>query len=259
MKREVYEFYSKGFFGYGERGDFVPWSIWHIVPLLVIAAAIFLLWRFREPLRNWKHEYRFRCVFAFVMLLSEMSYFWRILYVGNEWGIGTLMDKLPFHVCQWGLFCAVFALMSDSETLFGINFFVTLCLTLPALFVPTVIIFTGPGYFRYYQFWMEHGLPVIAVFYMMFVREKRPKYWHLWLSLGLLMLLSIPSVIANRTIPGANYMYLGNFTGSDVEVTDPLSFLPRSQVPRYISLFAVVAALFHLLYAIEKFIERRIK
>lgn len=257
-QRREYVFYSGGFFGYGERGDFVPWSIWHIIPLLVIAAAIFLIWRYREQLRNWKHEYRFRCIFAFVMLLAEMSYFWRILYIGNEWGLATLMDKLPLQVCQWGLICAVFALMSDSDTLFGINFFVTICLTLPALFVPAVIIFTGPRYFRYYQFWLEHGLPLIAVFYMIFVREKRPKYWHLWLSIGLLTLMSIPCVIANRTIPGANYMYLGNFTESNVAFTDPLSFLPNSQLPRYLSLLALTLTLFHLLYFIEQAIERRV-
>jgi uncharacterized membrane protein YwaF len=148
--------------------------------------------------------------------------------------------------------------MTDSDTLFGINFFVTLCLTLPALFIPAVIVFTGPRYYRYYQFWMEHGLPLIAVFYMMFVREKRPKYWYLWLSLGLLILMSIPCVITNCTIPGANYMYLGNFTGSGVEYTDPLTFLPSSLPGRYLSLMGITLTLFHLLYFIEQIIERRV-
>ena len=257
VHKKEYVFYSGGFFGYGERGDFVPWSIWHIIPLLVTVAIIFLIWRYRKQLRNWKHEARFRYIYSFVMLLAEMSYFWRTFYTGNEWGLNTLMDKLPLQVCQWGLICAVYTLVTDSDILFGINFFVTLSLTLPALFVPAVIVFTGPTYFRYYQFWLEHAMPVIAVFYMMFVRGKRPKYWHLWLSIGLLMLLSIPCVIANTTIPGANYMYLGNFTESRVEFTDPLYFFPDGLVPRYLSLMAVTIVLFHLLYFLEQFFERR--
>ena len=254
-----YQFYNIGFFGYGEKGDFVPWSIWHFIPLLVIAAAIILIWRYRKQLRNWKNEKRFRYVFAFVMLLAEMSYFWRILYVGNEWGLSTLLDKLPLQICQWGLICAVFALLTESDALFGINFFVTICLTMPALFVPSVLTFTGPQYFRYYQYWLEHGLPLIAVFYLMFVRGKRPKYRHLWLSIGMLMLLSIPCVIANRTIPDANYMYLGNYAEGSTQTVDPLSFLPGSQVVRYLIMMALAIGLFHLLYAVYKFIERRRK
>lgn len=254
-----YQFYNEGFFGYGEKGNFVTWSIWHILPLVVIAAAIFLIWHFRKKLQNWKGERNFRYAFAFVMLLAEMSYFWRVLYVGNEWGLSTLMDKLPLQICQWGLICAVFALMSDSDALFGVNFFVTICLTMPALFVPSVLTFTGPQYFRYYQYWMEHGLPLIAVFYMMFVRGKRPKYRHLWLAMGLLVLLSIPCVIANSTIPNANYMYLGNYAEGSTQTVDPLSFLPGTQMVRYLIMMALTIGLFHLAYLVEQRIVRRKK
>ena len=52
----------------------------------------------------------------------------------GEPGANSLMIKLPLHVCQWGLYCAAFALMTRNDTLFGVSFFVTLCLTAPALF-----------------------------------------------------------------------------------------------------------------------------
>jgi len=149
--------------------------------------------------------------------------------------------------------------MSENDTLFGINFFVTNALTVPALFIPSVIVFTGPRYYRYYQFWMEHGLPLIAVYYMMFVHGKRPKYRHLWATVGLMVLLSIPCVAADCLIPGANYMYIGNFTDSSIQTVDPLAFLPHSLPLRYGILLAVVLALFHLLYGIERLIECRVK
>jgi len=58
------EFYSSGFFGYGEKGDFQ-----YFLP-------------------------------AFVILLAEMSYFWRVMYVGiANTEEHNLMDKLPLQVC----------------------------------------------------------------------------------------------------------------------------------------------------------------
>ena len=43
-----------------------------------------------------------------------------------------------------------------------------------ALITPTVITYTGPTRFRYYQFWVEHTLGYIAIFYMIFVHKMRP-------------------------------------------------------------------------------------
>lgn len=251
---DMYEFYREGFFGYGEKGDFQFYSIWHIVPLLVIALSLALIILFRDKLRSWKGDGRFRFIFAFIMLMVEMSFFWRLLYVGNEYGAHSLMTLLPFQVCQWGLYCAAFAMMSENETLLGINFFATLGLTGAALFIPSVIVRTGPSYYRYYQFWIEHGFPVIAVVYMMAVHGKKPRYWHLWLTVGLLMLLSIPSVIANHRIPNANYMYLGNYVPGSEFTVDPLSFMPQAQLPRYLITMAIVVSLFHGLYFLWKWI-----
>lgn len=43
-----------------------------------------------------------------------------------------------------------------------------------ALITPTVITYTGPTRFRYYQFWAEHLLGYVAIFYMIFVHNMRP-------------------------------------------------------------------------------------
>ena len=248
----MYQFHNEGFFGYGESGDFTPFTVQHFIPLALIALCAATVVIKRRDLLAAKYERRAGYIFAFVMLLVEMSYFWRLLYVGDETGAGSLMIKLPLQVCQWGLICAVFAITSKSPALTGINFFVTLCLTTPALFVPAVISHTGPAYYRYYQFFLEHGMPLISTVYLMAVHGIRPKYRHLWLSVGLLSLMSVPCVIANCTIPNANYMYLGNYVeGSDFTV-DPLSFLPEILWVRYVILFAAVTAIFHAAYFAAK-------
>lgn len=249
-----YEFFSDGFFGYGAEGDFVPYSLMHFIPIAVIILAIVFIYLKRDSLRSWKYEGRFRYIYAFIMLLSELSFFWRLCYAGDEHGNLTLMSKIPLQVCPWALLCAVFALMSLNDKLFGINFYVSICLTIPALFIPTVISHTGPTYFRYYQFWLEHGMPVVTVFYLLFVQQKKPKYWHLWLSVGLLFLLSIPSLILNRKFPAINYMYLGNYYPGSSNELDPIKFLPSGQIPRYLCMMALLIALFHLLYLIWRLI-----
>ena len=232
----MYQFYSEGFFGYGQEGNFQPYGIAHLLPLLITAIAVYFTWKKRENLQNWKYERRLRFVLSFVMLIAEMSYFWRTLYVGNEQGDYTLMTKLPLQVCQWGLICCVYMLTSGNDALFGINFFISLGCTLFALFIPqTVISRTGPAYYRYYQFWMEHLLPIYGTLYMMIVHGKSPRYRHLWLSVGCLLLLAIHSYFANELIPEADYLY--------VRLNIP--FLPEGQLFRMTVYLALIVLLFH--------------
>ena len=122
----MYTFYSEGFFGYGEPGTFQPYSLMHFLPILLTIGLLVLVWFQRERLRAWPGEIHLRFVWAFVMMLVEMGYYWRLLYVGDEYGTYLLLDRLPLQVCEWGLFCCMFMMPSKSKILFGINFFVTL-------------------------------------------------------------------------------------------------------------------------------------
>lgn len=118
----VYQYYSEGFFGYGQEGDFHPYGIWHLIPLLLLAAAVYFTWKNHARLKGWKYEGRFRYLLSFVMLMAEMAYYWRLLYVGDEYGEFQMLTKLPIQVCQWGLICCVYMITSQNDTLFGINF-----------------------------------------------------------------------------------------------------------------------------------------
>ena len=60
-------------------------------------------------------------------------------------------------------------ILSKNKTLFDISYFNVLVLGLVPLITPAVISDCGPSYFRYYQFWIAHFLPIIAVLYMIFV------------------------------------------------------------------------------------------
>ena len=83
-------FFSEGFFGYGEKGDFKYWSLAHFVPLLVFALGIYLIFRYREKIRDWKHEGDLRFAMAVAMIICEMSYYWRLVYVGPATLLNTI-------------------------------------------------------------------------------------------------------------------------------------------------------------------------
>ena len=252
----MYEFYDGGFFGYGEPGDFQYYSMMHFLPILILVGGIILVYRNREKIARWKYEGRFRFIIAFVMLMVEMSFFWRLLYVGDENGTNSLMVKLPLQVCQWALILCVFMITSKNDTLFGLSFFLSLTLGIIPLLMPTVITKTGPTYYRYYQFWLEHELPIFMTYYMLFVHRKSVKYPDLWRTIGFLMLLSIPSVIANSRIPGANYMYLNGESQGGTVGGNIAQLFPESQAIRYICFLAITILLFHLSYWIYRKIYR---
>ncbi len=212
-------FFGDGFFGYGEKGNFHSFNfvdIWgylhHLLPLILFGVAIFLIWKFRAFFRNWKFEENFRFIWAAVMIFVEMSYFWRLLYVGSAdvGEINSLLDKLPLQVCEWTCIISCFMLMKKKDNwMFQLCFYVCLIAGTCALVIPqTVISTTGPAYYRYYQFWLEHMLPTLAVFYMAFVHGFKPKLRGVFVGMGFLGVLGTICIICNNIFAEHNARYL---------------------------------------------------
>ncbi len=258
MEEVWVQFFREGFFGYGEKGNFEYWSIAHFAPLLLLALSIFLLYRYREALQNWKHEENFRFIFAFVMLLFEMSYFWRLLYVGSsDPAETTLLDKLPLQVCEWTCIAAIFMITKKSRLLYEICFYVCLTIGLFPLLTPSVIHSTGPAYFRYYQFWGEHILPIIAVFYMTFVHGFRPRMRGIALASGFMLVLAGFALLCNFNIEGANYLYLATGTSDGGgSLMDVLIKIAPNVWGRLAMLAAIVEGMFFAAFGIFKAISK---
>lgn len=245
-------FYNQGFFGYGPEGDFVQWSLAHFAPILLTIAAIVVTWKQRERLRAWRHEETFRYVYGLVCFICGMSYYWRLLYVGTAPDFSdTLMDRLPLQVCEWTCIVFIFMMLKKSPLLFDMTFFLTMSFSLLPLLFPAVITTTGPGYFRYYQFWGEHLLPIYGMYYMMFVHDMRPHPRGILACIGMLIAIGIPSLMLNQSFASANYLYL------KPEQFSMLSFLPKS-LPVLMALYlSVVLALMGLDWLVWKLVTRR--
>lgn len=245
MVQTLYTFFSDGFFGYGAKGDFRYWSLAHFLPILLALGVIFLIYWKKDAIRSWKNEENLRFIIGFLLLLVEMSYYWRLIYVGSSKADeGTLMDKMPFQVCQWTCILSAFMIMKKSRHLYAVCYFVCLTLGLMPLATPAVIVSTGPGYYRYYQFWLEHLLPIIAVFYMTFVHGFRVKISDVWKPYLLLCCLVVGALWGNSFVEGANYLYLAANTDGD----SVANLLPAS-IPVRLGLYAIASVvLFALAY-----------
>ena len=231
------------FFGAGEKGEFRDFSLAHIIPILLAAGVIYLIYRYRDKIREHKHETVLRYFLAFAMIVSEMSYYWRL--VGVEALDGNATDHLPITICGWVIVFSSFLIIGKSQSLFDIVYFWLFAGTIFALLFPsTVLTFTGPTRFRYYQFWVEHTFGYITVFYMIFVYKMRPTIKSLIKSYGVLVILAVVAFIANDMLPGANYLFMAR----PESAASILDVLPNNYALRILIMAVAVTALFGVAY-----------
>ena len=231
------------FFGAGETEEFTNFTLPHFLPIIIAAGIIYLIFRFRNQIRDLKREQNIRYVLAFMMIICEMSYFWRLVGVPSL-GANPI-DHLPITVCGWAIIFGSYMLIGKSQLLFDISYFWVFSGTIFALITPTVITYTGPTRFRYYQFWGEHLLGYIAVFYMIFVHRFRPNFKSFLRAYAAMIILAGIAIFANNVLgPGANYLFLA----APEDTPSLLDFLPPNYGLRIAIMAAAVTLLFFLCY-----------
>ena len=243
------------FFGQGQIDEFRNFSLAHLLPILVTVAVIFAIYRFRGQLAASKWDRMLRYVLAFMMIFSEMSYYWRL--VGNAQMLNpSAADHLPVTICGWVIVFGSYMLVGKSKGLFDICYFWVLSGTIFALITPgAVLTYTGPGRFRYYQFWLEHTLGYVAVFYMIFVHKMRPDLKAAIKAYILLLVLAAVAMLVNGMVPGANYLFLAQAEDG----ASLLDILPSNIVLRLLLMSAAVTVLFALSYLPWLMMDRKAK
>ena len=242
------------FFGEGTQIEFTNFSLAHFAPIVVVALLIFGIYRFRDRLHGWKHEQMIRYFLAFALIISEMSYYWRLV------GVPSLgpnpIDHLPITVCGWAIVFGSYMIVTKSQSLFDFVYFWVFAGTIFALITPTVITYTGPTRFRYYQFWLEHTLGYIAIFYLMFVHKMRPTLRSLVKSYAGLATLAVVAYMANTILgPGANYLFMAR----PEDTPSILDILPPIFALRILIMAAAVTVLFVLAYLPWLLMDRKAK
>ena len=230
------------FFGQGDVQEFALFTPAHILPILWMVAMILLIRKNAGALRDWKHEEKLRYVLAFALIISDMSYYWRLV------GVPALganpVENLPIGVCGWAAILCSYMLVGKCQSFFDISYFWLLSGSLFALLTPTPLNFTGPTRFRYYQLWAEHTLGYIAIFYMIFVHGMRPTVKSAVKSYIALLVMTVIAYSVNRMIPGANYLYMAR----PESAPSVLDILPPNFLLRFAVMFAVITAMYGLAY-----------
>lgn len=217
------------FFGQGTEVEFSLFTPAHFAPVILAALVIWLIYKKQDSLRQSKHEETLRYILGFALIICDMSYYWRL--VGMPSLGPNAVENLPIGVCAWTVIFASFMMVGKSQNLFDIIYFWLFSGSLFALITPTVITYTGPTRFRYYQFWLEHTLGYIAVFYMIFVHKMRPTIRSGVKSYIALWCMVIFAYWVNSMIPGANYLYMARpeAAPSVLDILPP-NFLLRTSI-----------------------------
>ena len=231
------------FFGIGSTVEFENFTLAHFAPIVIAVAVILLIRHFRRQHKNCRFEKNLRYILAFMLIICEMSYFWRLV------GVPALnpnpVDHLPITVCGWAVIFCSYMVIGKSQALFDISYFWLFSGTLFALITPTVITYTGPTRFRYYQFWLEHTLGYVAIFHMIFVHGMRPTVKSAITSYSSLVVLALIAYFANAMLgPGANYLFMAK----PEDTPSILDILPPNFALRVAIMAAVITLMYFLAY-----------
>jgi hypothetical integral membrane protein (TIGR02206 family) len=97
-------------------------------------------------------------------------------------------------------------LLNNNYLLFEINYFWGLGGAIQALLTPDIGIFGFPHY-RFFQFFTSHGLIILAVLYMIFIADYRPKHKSIWkvflITNGYMILMA-----GFNWLTGGNYLFI---------------------------------------------------
>lgn len=231
------------FMGAGTEVEFEFFTLAHFAPIIVMFFLIYLIYRYKDTLRDTKLDEGLRYVIAFALIVSEMAYYWRLV------GMPSLgpnpVEHLPIAVCGWVAILGSYMVIGKNQTLFDIIYFWLFAGSFFALITPTVITYTGPTRFRYYQFWIEHIGGFIAIFYMIFVHKMRPNFKSLIKSYIALIVLSVIAFNANQLIGnGANYLFMARPEAAP----SILDILPPNFVLRLIIMALGITVLYGVAY-----------
>lgn len=225
------------------NNSFVLFSSSHLLALLVLVIASWLLYAFRHKLQKSART-KIIMRYALILLLTGSEAVLDIWNVAE--GTWSLQYTLPLELCSLTLLLSIVMLLTRSRLLYGILFFAGIGGALQALITPNL------GYafphIRFYQFFAAHILIVLASLYMTWIENYRPT----WKSIGLTMVfLNIAALIVGIIdyILGSNYMFLMHkpSTASILDFLGPYPVYLLSEEGIALLIFTIMQLLFFVL------------
>jgi len=209
----------------------------HLIALSVIAVFNVLLIAFRRQIpQHW--QVRIRYGLATLILLNEMVWHaWN--WATAQW---TIQKMLPLHLCSVLVFLSAALLISKSQALYEIVYFLGIAGASQALLTPDAGRYGFP-HLRFFQIFISHGIIVTAAIFITTVEGYRPTPRSLT-RVAIRGTLYMGFVAIVNTAIGSNYLFIAH----KPETASLLDVLPPW--PWYIPIIELIGlAMMCLLYA----------
>lgn len=221
----------------GDTPDFNLFSLPHISGLIILTCIYCILILRRHHIRDSQQlRQTLQVVAGSLMIIQEIILnIWRY-----KMGIWTLGTSLPLHLCSLSLMLGPFLYLTKSQKLFDLIYYWGIGAFI-ALLTPDIGA-TGFPSFRYYQFFLSHGLILFEVIYMMAVYRMRPSSKSLKNTIIYTNLIMLGIGAINHLV-GGNYFFIAKkpSTASFLDFLGPW--------PIYIIYMEIIAfAIFFLMY-----------
>lgn len=193
---------KKWFVWTGDTPDFYLFSFEHIAGLITLLAIYFIIIHKRNSIRiNQTLNTYLQVIAGSLMIIQEIILnIWRY-----QMGLWSLASSLPLHLCSLALMIGPFLYMTKTQKLFDLLYYWSFG-ALMAILTPDIGA-TGLPSFRYYQFFLSHGLILFEIIYMMAVLGMRPsiRSWKSTLLYTNIIMLAIGMI---NFIVGGNYFFI---------------------------------------------------
>jgi len=211
---------------YYHGGDFNLFSISHINALLTLLLMNILMVYIIRKTQSEKISNIIRITLAIILLIQELSLsIWRLSY--GEWRVAT---SLPLHLCG-----------------------IAIILAAQALITPDIGQYGFPHY-RYFQFFVSHGLLVTAVIYATFILKFRPSAKSIYKTFVITNIYMIIIGVFNF-LTGSNYLFIAHKpeTASLIDLMPPWPYYIIHLELLALILFSLCYLPFTFQYLFEKF------
>ena len=196
-----------GFFDYTSLDDLQVHGltmIERLLPVILIGIIIFIIYRYQDFFKNFKHERRLRITLAILMIIGELAYYsWNIVH--HNLGNVRYIETAPLHLCSYAIWGLIIVLFTKNKTIFTTVYMFAVVSVL-ALVFPNLN--HGANSFRYYQLYFSHGLLLITLFYLYKIHDFYPVKKDFINSFIVLQVIIVYSLILN-VILKTDYLFIG--------------------------------------------------
>lgn len=193
-------------------------SFWHVFPIVVaILAGTFIIY-FAKSKLNRKQQVNLLCVLTVSLSLFVLGIpIYKL--ITDEFDIKR---DLPLYLNNFTALIFPIVLILKKPLLFRILFFWSMAWGVQGILTPDVT--NNPQSLEYFRYWIANLMPMVIVFYVLFILKIFPDFNSVFLSIVSLQIYFIIVMIINEILH-SNYMYL-NAKPASITVLDYLGPWP---------------------------------